>query len=127
MFKTIHKVFYSNSMKMEEIGNKSVNLVCTSPPYPMIELWDELFSELNPEIKHALESGHGKQAFDLMNTELNHIWREVDRVIAPGGFVCINIGDATRKIGKQFQLYSNHTRITEYFQKMSYDILPIII
>ena len=42
------------------------------------------------------------EAYDLMNKELNKVWAEVDRVLNPGGIACINIGDATRKIGDSF-------------------------
>ncbi len=112
---------------MEEVLSESVNLVVTSPPYPMIEMWDEQFSALNPEIRDALQKGDGMRAYDLMHEELSKVWKEVDRVLAPGNIVCINIGDATRKIGESFQLYSNHSRITYYFEKMGYQVLPLII
>ena len=62
-----------------------------------------------------------------MNIELNKVWNEVDRVLVSGGIVCINIGDATRKIGDSFQLYSNHSKIINYFEKMGYQVLPDIL
>lgn len=125
--KSKHKIIFANSNNMAEVPSESVNLVVTSPPYPMIEMWDELFSTLNSEIKEALQNEKGMVAFDLMNEELNKVWSEVDRVLTPGSIVCINIGDATRKIGDSFQLYSNHSRITYYFEKMGYQILPLIL
>jgi len=67
------------------------------------------------------------KAYYLMNKELYKTWREVDRVMAKGGIVCINIGDATRKIGDNFQLYANHSQVTYYFEKMGYQVLPMII
>ncbi|VVB90400.1 Modification methylase MthZI [uncultured archaeon] len=125
--KTNHKLIFGNSNNMKEVISESVNLVVTSPPYPMIEMWDEQFSALNPEIKEAIQNGDGMKAYYLMHDELNKVWKEVDRVLAPGNIVCINIGDATRKIGKSFQLYANHSRITYFFETMGYQVLPVII
>lgn len=124
---TNHKVIFSNSINMEKIFPKSVNLVVTSPPYPMIEMWDELFSSNNPDIKDALERNDGMKAYLLMNKELDKVWKEVDRVMADGGIVCINIGDATRKIGDNFQLYANHAHIIRLFEEMDYQVLPMIL
>ena len=38
------------------------------------------------------------EAFELMHRELDKVWNEVDRVMKKGGFVCVNIGDATRNL-----------------------------
>ena len=40
---TKHRVNIGNSQNLKEIENESVNLIVTSPPYPMIEMWDEVF------------------------------------------------------------------------------------
>lgn len=125
--KTKHRVKIGNSQNLKEIENESVNLIVTSPPYPMIEMWDEVFGSLNPAITDALNNENGFEAYDLMNKELNKVWAEVDRVLAPGGIACINIGDATRKIGNSFQLYSNHSRIICCFEQMGYQVIPDIL
>ena len=124
---TKHRVNIGNSQNLEHIENESVNLIVTSPPYPMIEMWDEVFGSLNPAITDALNNENGFEAYDLMNKELNKVWAEVDRVLAPGGIACINVGDATRKIGDSFQLYSNHSRIICCFEQMGYQVLPDIL
>jgi len=90
-------------------------------------MWDSLFCSLNPEIGNLLEQFNGAWAFELMNQELDKVWDELDRVVKDGGFVCINIGDATRKIGEQFQLYSNHSRITSKFINLGFQPLPVIL
>jgi len=125
--KTNHQIIFGNSCNMQEISSEKVNLIVTSPPYPMIEMWDEQFSVLNTEIKEALQQEDGMRAYFLMNDELNRTWKEVDRVLTSGGIVCINIGDATRKLGKSFQLYANHSQIISFFEKMGYQVLPPII
>lgn len=121
---TTHTIISANSSKLSMLPDKSVNLVVTSPPYPMIEMWDVMFSEQNPDIKAALENGDGMTAFNQMHEVLNAIWTECDRVLDDNGFVCINIGDATRTINGDFQLYSNHTKIINHFLSMGYSVLP---
>ena len=68
--KSIHKFYFKNSNHMKETSSKSVDLVVTSPPYPIIELWDDLFSTMNPEIEEALKEQNGPLAFELMHQEL---------------------------------------------------------
>jgi len=93
----------------------------------MIEMWDNLFTTLNPLIGNSLQVFDGFTAFELMNQELDKVWNELARVVKDSGFVCINIGDATRKIGTQFQLYSNHSRITSKFVSLGFQPLPIAL
>jgi DNA modification methylase len=125
--KTEHKVFFSNSNNMKSLPDNSIDLVVTSPPYPMIEMWDAIFSAMNPEIQEMIAKSDGKQAFKLMHNELDQIWKECTRVLKSGGIICINIGDATRKIGKNFALYPNHSRIIEFFFNLGFSELPSII
>ena len=61
-----------------------------------------------------------------MHNMLNDVWKECDRVLKDGGFVCINIGDATRTINNKFQLYPNHAKIIEFFSSIGYSVLPDI-
>ena len=124
---TEHKVHFKNSSDMSEIKSNSIDLMITSPPYPMIEMWDGLFSSLNEEIKQALEEKASKKAFNLMHHELDKVWREVVRVLKLGGIACINIGDATRKIGKIFQLFPNHVKVINFFQNNGFIELPCIL
>ena len=51
------KILNCASQKLEAIADKSVDLIVTSPPYPMIEMWDECFIEQSPEVKEALIAG----------------------------------------------------------------------
>ena len=123
---TKHQVVIGNSREMSSIKNKSVQLIVTSPPYPMIEMWDEQFGRQDPTIIDYLNSGEGINAFYAMHKLLNNVWDECDRVLQDNGFVCINIGDATRTINGEFQLFSNHTQIINYFLGKGYSVLPDI-
>lgn len=124
---TIHRVYFKDSSDMCDLESDSIDLMITSPPYPMIEMWDLLFSSLNDEIRQALEEKDSKRAFNLMHEELDKVWKEVARVLKLGGIVCVNIGDATRKIGENFQLFPNHVKITDFFHNNDFIELPCIL
>ena len=123
---TEHKILTSDSKCMGEIPDHSIHLVVTSPPYPMIEMWDDMFKNQDPTINQDLNSGNGMEAFRKMHVLLDQTWAECDRVLVENGFICINIGDATRTINGNFQLYSNHARIVNYFLSKGYCVLPDI-
>lgn len=125
--KTTHKILFGNAQSLTEIENQSVDLVVTSPPYPMIEMWDETFSLINPDIRKALNENNGEKSFELMHQELDEVWKELYRVTKPGGFLCINIGDATRSFSGEFQMYSNHSRILNSLIKIGFHNLPNIL
>lgn len=125
--KTTHSIFIGNSNTLPEIQDDEVDFVVTSPPYPMIEMWDNIFSSLDNNIESALDNGDGRKAFELMHQQLNKTWNEVKRVLVDGGIACINIGDATRKVDDSFRVYQNHARITEYFDNMGFEPLPDIL
>ncbi len=123
---TTHRLITCDSRNMKAVSDNSVDLIVTSPPYPMIEMWDEIFVNQDPEIKRDLESGDGNSAFLKMHNILNQVWVECDRVLKKDGFVCINIGDATRTIDDVFKLYSNHSQIIQFFFDRGYSVLPDI-
>jgi DNA modification methylase len=125
--KTAHNVYFENSLGMGVIPSDSVNLVVTSPPYPMIEMWDEMFANQNSAIAEALDQCDGFSAFELMHRRLDPVWQEIHRILASGGIACINIGDATRTIGDKFRLYPNHSRILAKMIEVGFCPLPAIL
>ncbi len=127
MITTEHQVIFCNAKKISQIKDASIDLVVTSPPYPMIQMWDELFASLSDPIKKALENGKGNMAFSLMHEELDAVWTEMYRVLKDGAFLCINIGDAVRTIDDKFKLYSNHSRILSFCTSIGFDALPVIL
>lgn len=124
---TTHRIITGPAQQMRAIENESVQLVVTSPPYPMIEMWDDIMATQNPAIGEALKSNKGLKAFELMHRELDQVWSEVHRVLSPGGFACINIGDATRTLNGSFALYANHARIISSFTSLGFSNLPNIL
>jgi modification methylase len=125
--KTCHKIFYKDSRELTYIKDKSVDLVVTSPPYPMIQMWDDMFFSQNIKIKNALQNKNGKKAFEYMHEQLDKTWAELYRVLKDNGVACINIGDATRTIDGIFILYPNHSRIINFCFKKGFNTLPCII
>jgi len=123
---TNHRVFFSDARNSEIPGEETVDLIVTSPPYPMIEMWDEIFTEMNPDIGTELKIGRGDRTFGLMHDELKKVWKRVYKAVRPGGFICINIGDATRRLGDSFMLYPNHATILEFFRELGAQPLPAI-
>ncbi|ELY57624.1 DNA-methyltransferase [Natronolimnohabitans innermongolicus] len=124
---TTHRVFVGDSRDLGAVDDASVELVVTSPPYPMIEMWDDLFTRLDPAIGDALESGDGREAFDAMHAQLEQVWDEIQRVLVDGGIACINVGDATRSVDDSFRVYANHARVLEAFESRGFDPLPDIL
>ena len=127
IMETVHKIIFGNANDMNAVTDDSVDLMVTSPPYPMIEMWDDVFSKQNPAVANALQNRDGKQAFELMHLELDKVWWEVYRVLKDGGFACINIGDATRTVDGRFMLYPNHARILQFCMELGFNPLPEIL
>ena len=124
---TRHQIYFQNSKNMEALPSGAVDLVVTSPPYPMIEMWDSMFAAQNVEIGKALEKGDGPAAFEMMHLELDSVWQEVWRILTRGGIACINVGDAARTIDSRFRLYPNHSRILNQLLKLGFQALPAIL
>ena len=124
---TRHHIYIQDSRNMEALASNSVDLVVTSPPYPMIEMWDAMFADQNADIGAAIHRGDGLMAFELMHRELDAVWQEVRRVLKPGGLICINVGDAVRSLENSFMLYPNHSRILNQFLKLGFQALPAIL
>jgi DNA modification methylase len=125
--KSSHKLIFKNSKKMGSIPSSSVHLVVTSPPYPMIEMWDEMFKRQSKSINKVLRHEKGLQAFELMHRELDPVWRELHRILVNGGIACINIGDAVRTVDEDFRLYPNHARILTAMTETGFNALPLIL
>jgi modification methylase len=131
---TQHRIILGNSQQMSELEDGSVQLMVTSPPYPMIAMWDELFTKAEPRIadlfKKLAADGNDetvRQIYHAMHEFLLKVWQETYRILVDGGIACINIGDATRSINGKFQLFPNHSRITEVCEKIGFTTLPYIL
>jgi modification methylase len=75
----VNTIFCSSAESMTELPESSVHLMVTSPPYNVGKDYDEDFT-----LEEYL-------AF------LKGVWREVERVMVPGGRACINVANLGRK------------------------------
>lgn len=73
-------IFNMNSNNMSDVPDNSVNLIITSPPYWTLKDYD-----VEGQI------GVGSSSYDYYISELNKVWKECVRVLAPDGKFCINI------------------------------------
>jgi DNA modification methylase len=90
-------------------------------------MWDATFAALSPAARAALDAGDAAAAFDAMHAVLDDAWAEVARVLVPGGFACVNIGDATRTLGRRFALHPNHARVALGLQRAGLTLLPEVL
>ena len=123
-------VVIGDSASMREIPDGSVHLVVTSPPYPMIGMWDGLFSSFDPEIDEKLSSDDrdsALKAYRLMHKRLLPTFKECARSLVDGGICCVNIGDAARTFGGRFQVFPNHAEMMMTLESCGLDMMPYIL
>src|SRR2546427_10814128 len=101
-----YRVIIGDSRRMSDVTDESVHLTVTSPPYPMVSIWDDSFAEA------------AAPSYNEMHEYLNETWREIRRALIPGGIDCINAGDATRTSDGIFHIYANDPRLIENFEKL---------
>jgi DNA modification methylase len=77
--KSLDQIFFHSSETMSELPNCSVHLMVTSPPYNVGKEYDE---DLSLEDYLAF---------------LQRVWKETERVLVPGGRMCINVANLGRK------------------------------
>lgn len=75
----LDRVFCKSSETMDELPDNSVHLMVTSPPYNVGKEYDEDFT------------------LEGYLRVLKQVWKEVYRVLVPGGRACINIANLGRK------------------------------
>src|SRR3990170_913877 len=131
---TEHRIIIGNSQQMPELADSTVHLMVTSPPYPMIKMWDNLFAKMDSNIARLwreLEADCREetvtQIYDAMHANLARVWLEAYRVLVDGGIACINVGDATRTVKGKFRLFPNHSRIIENCERLGFTTLPYIL
>jgi modification methylase len=122
-----HRIVMEDARQMPGLEDQSIDLVVTSPPYPMIGMWDSIFATADPAVAAALGESDEERAFEAMHLYLDGIWQEIYRVLKPGGIACINIGDATRSNNGVFRLFPNHARIITSCRGLGFSLLPVIL
>jgi len=120
MLWTSHRVYREDARDvLSSHASGTVDLIVTSPPYPMVKMWDEM---LGGDFKHDPWGVYNHQHMQLRN-----VLHQCVHVLRKGGFMCINIGDAVRTLEGHFALYPNHSKIIEYLTSMGMTLLPGVI
>lgn len=96
------KIYINDSRNMSQVPDNSVNLIITSPPYGSLK-----------DYENDGQIGLN-QSYEDYIANLNSVWKECVRVLAPDGKLCINImplfesGNATK-----FKRRITHTVISD--------------
>ncbi|MCI4335865.1 MAG: site-specific DNA-methyltransferase [Thermoplasmata archaeon] len=109
------RIIEGDARKLPGIADRSIDLVVTSPPYPMLPQWDELFA------------GLGANGYGEMHALLDDAWAACERVLVDGGLLAINVGDALRRVDGEFRLWPNHARILHAADRLGLSPLPYIL
>ena len=117
---TQHRLIRGDSRQLSAAGvaDESVHLVVTSPPYWTLK-------------KYPVRDGQLGYVddYEAFLAELDQVWREVFRVLAPGGRLVVVVGDvclSRRRYGRHV-VFPLHASIQEHCRQLGYDNLAPII
>jgi site-specific DNA-methyltransferase (adenine-specific) len=115
---TIHRLINGDARELEYLGDSSVHLVVTSPPYWNLKRYNE----------HPDQLGH-IQDYEAFLLELEKVWRHVYRVLVPGGRLVCVVGDvcvARRDFGRHL-VFPLHADICVICRRIGFDNLNPIV
>jgi DNA modification methylase len=116
---TIHQLLLGDARDLSGIPSGSVHLIVTSPPYWTLKEYNDTEGQL----------GH-LEDYEVFLSELDKVWRECLRVLAPGGRLVCVVGDvclSRRKNKGRHMVIPLHSAISERARKLGFDNLAPII
>jgi modification methylase len=116
---TRHQLVVGDSRDLSSIQSGTVHLVVTSPPYWTLKTYNESEGQL----------GH-MEDYDLFLSELDKVWKECFRVLAPGGRLVCVVGDvclSRRQNHGRHTVVALHSSISEHCRRLGFDGLAPII
>lgn len=114
---TKHKIIIGDSRKMEEISDKSIHLIITSPPYWQLK-------------DYGAENQIGfNDSYENYINNLNLVWNECFRILHDGCRLCINIGDqfARSVYYGRYKIIPIRTEIIKFCETIGFDYMGAII
>lgn len=114
---TEHKIVFGDSRSLNEVKDKSVQLIITSPPY-----WQLKDYGADDQI------GFNDSYEEYINN-LNLVWQECYRVLSDGCRMCINIGDqfARSVYYGRYKVIPIRTEIIRFCESLGMDYMGAII
>lgn len=115
---TVHRLINGDARDLSFLGDGSVHLVLTSPPYWNLKRYNE-----NPD-----QLGH-IQDYEAFLLELKKVWQHVYRILVPGGRLVCVVGDvcvARREFGRHL-VFPLHADISVICRRIGFDNLNPII
>ena len=114
---TEHKIIFGDSRSLNEVSDKSVQLIITSPPYWQLK-------------DYGTEDQIGfNDSYEEYINNLNLVWQECYRVLADGCRLCINIGDqfARSVYYGRYKVIPIRTEIIRFCESLGMDYMGAII
>lgn len=114
---TEHKVRRGDARDLSWIADESVHLIVTSPPYWTLKEYRD----------HPEQMGHITD-YEAFLDELDRVWAECVRVLAPGGRICCVVGDVclSRRSAGRHYVMPLHADIQVRARKIGLDCLSPI-
>lgn len=118
MDRTTHRLILGDARSMPFIGDSSVHLVVTSPPYWTLKRYNDSPGQL----------GHIKDYEEFLSM-LTEVWKEASRILVPGGRLVCVVGDVclSRKENGRHVVVPLHADIAVACRKLGLDNLNPII
>jgi DNA modification methylase len=116
---TTHRLYLADARNMLELEPETVHLVVTSPPYWTLKEYRDSDGQL----------GHIED-YDEFLTELDTVWSQCFRALAPGGRLICVVGDvclSRRKNDGRHTVVPLHASIQEHCRRIGFDNLAPII
>jgi site-specific DNA-methyltransferase (adenine-specific) len=116
--KTFQQLINGDARDLSFLGDESIHLVVTSPPYWNLKRYND-----NPD-----QLGHIND-YESFLGELEKVWREVFRILVPGGRLVCVVGDvcvSRRRFGRHL-VFPLHADICVLCRRIGFDNLNPII
>lgn len=117
---TLHTIFQGDAREMAEVPDESVHLVVTSPPY---------FDLIDYENSTGSDDQLGNlRDYERFLAELRKVWERCYRALAPGGRLCVVVGDvcvSRKQAGRHFVI-PLHADIARECVEIGFDYLTPI-